>query len=104
MIDKSKPALYWSASGSEPIPLPFLPFEKRSVSPLQCALALNFVPKKMLIVGAGVIGLELGSVFRRLGAEVEVVELLDRDGPPRDREVSKTIQQILQKQRFQLNL
>ena len=62
------------------------------------ALALDKVPEKLLVVGAGVIGLELGSVWRRLGAEVTVVEFLDRILPGMDAEVGKQFQRILQKQ------
>lgn len=92
------------ATGSEPIPLPFLPFDETKVLSSTGALALPQVPKKMLMVGAGVIGLELGSVYRRLGAEVEVVELLDRVTPPFDREISKTLYKILTKQGMTFHL
>ncbi len=92
------------ATGSEPIPLPFLPFDEKWVLSSTGVLSLSQVPKKMLIVGAGVIGLELGSVYQRLGAEIEVVELLDRVTPLLDREISKNIQNILQKQGFQFRL
>jgi dihydrolipoamide dehydrogenase len=88
------------ATGSEAIPLPFLPFDEKIVVSSTGALVLPQVPKKMLMVGAGVIGLEIGSVYRRLGAEVEVVELLDRVTPGLDREISKNILQILKKQGF----
>jgi len=92
------------ATGSEPIPLPFLPFDEKRVLSSTGVLALSNIPKKMVIVGAGVIGLELGSVYRRLGTEIEVVELLDRVTPGLDREISKTIQQILQRQGFTFRL
>ena len=71
--------------------------EKRIVSSIG-ALALDGVPKKLLVVGAGVIGLELGSVWRRLGSEVTVVEFLDRILPGMDGEVAKQFQRILGKQ------
>jgi len=64
------------------------------------ALSLNKVPGKLLIVGAGVIGLELGSVWHRLGAQVTVVEFLDRILPGMDGEVAKQFQRILEKQGF----
>ncbi len=69
------------------------------------ALNLNKVPKKMVVIGGGYIGLELGSVWRRLGAEVEVVEFLDRLVPAADREVSKQFHKILQSQgmKFRFN-
>lgn len=92
------------ATGSEPIPLPFLPFDEKKILSSTGALALPSIPRKMLIVGAGIIGLELGSVYRRLGTEVEVVELLDRVTPNLDGEVSKTVQQILTKQGFAFQL
>jgi dihydrolipoamide dehydrogenase len=85
------------ATGSEPIQLPFLPFDEKVVLSSTGALALEKVPKKMLIVGAGIIGLELGSVYRRLGAEIEVVELLDRAVPTLDAEVSKEVSSFLKK-------
>lgn len=88
------------ATGSEPIALPFLPFDEKRVLSSTGALSLAHVPKKMLIVGAGVIGLELGSVYQRLGAEIEVVELLDRAVPGLDREISKNVERILKKQGF----
>jgi dihydrolipoamide dehydrogenase len=68
------------------------------------ALTLEKVPGKLIIVGAGVIGLELGSVWRRLGAEVTVVEYLDRILPGMDLEVAKQFQRILEKQGFQFHL
>ena len=92
------------ATGSEPIPLPFLPFDEKRILSSTGALALTSIPRKMLIVGAGIIGLELGSVYRRLGTEIEVVELLDRVTPNLDKEISKTTQQILTKQGFAFQL
>lgn len=86
------------ATGSEPIPLPFLPFDEKIVLSSTGALSLPKVPKKMLMIGAGIIGLELGSVYRRLGTEVEVIEILDRPVPTLDLDLSKGIAQILKKQ------
>ena len=68
------------------------------------ALSLDKVPAKLLIVGAGVIGLELGSVWHRLGAKVTVVEFLDRILPGMDGEVAKQFQRILEKQGFAFKL
>src|SRR5207237_8811105 len=68
------------------------------------ALSLDRVPEKLLIVGAGVIGLELGSVWHRLGAQVTVVEFLDRILPGMDGEVAKQFQRILEKQGFAFKL
>lgn len=69
------------------------------------ALKLSKVPERMIVVGGGVIGLELGSVWRRLGAKVEVVEFLDHIGGPNDAEVTSTLQKCLTKQgmKFRLN-
>jgi len=86
------------ATGSEPTPLPFLPFDEQSVLSSTGALSLTQVPKKMFIIGAGVIGLEMGSVWSRLGTEVVVVEYLDRITPFLDAEVGKTFQKVLEKQ------
>src|SRR6266851_4746612 len=77
--------------------------EKRVVSSTG-ALSLDQVPEKLLIVGAGVIGLELGSVWHRLGAKVTVVEFLDRILPGMDGEVAKQFQRILEKQGFAFKL
>ena len=68
------------------------------------ALALSAVPKKLIIVGAGVIGLELGSVYQRLGTEIEVVEMLDRVTPTMDLEVSKELLKIFTKQGMKFHL
>ena len=77
--------------------------EKRIVSSTG-AIALDKVPGKLLIIGAGVIGLELGSVWKRLGADVIVVEYLDRILPGMDGEVAKQFQRILEKQGFKFQL
>jgi dihydrolipoamide dehydrogenase len=77
--------------------------EKRIVSSTG-ALSLDKVPAKLLIVGAGVIGLELGSVWKRLGAEVTVVEFLDRILPGMDGEIARQFQRILEKQGFKFKL
>lgn len=92
------------ATGSEPISLPHLPFDEKKILSSTGALALDYIPEKMLLVGAGVIGLELGSVYRRLGSQIEVVELLDRVTPTLDREISKDVLHILQKQGFSFRL
>ncbi|MFN0065777.1 MAG: dihydrolipoyl dehydrogenase [Chlamydiales bacterium] len=92
------------ASGSEPIPLPFLSFDETRVLSSTGALACKEVPKKMLIVGAGVIGLELGSVYRRLGAHVEVIELLPRVISSFDTDLSKVALQIFTKQGMHFHL
>nr|WP_314527723.1 dihydrolipoyl dehydrogenase [uncultured Brevundimonas sp.] len=86
------------ATGSEPTPLPGVAFEDGKVIDSTGALSLPSVPKKLIVVGAGIIGLELGSVWRRLGAEVTVVEFLDRITPGMDTEVATAFQRTLAKQ------
>lgn len=86
------------ATGSEVTPLPGVTIDEKQIVSSTGALALPKVPKTMAVIGAGVIGLELGSVWRRLGAEVTVVEFLDVALPGMDGEVSKHAQRILTKQ------
>jgi len=86
------------ATGSEPSPLPGVAVDQDRIVDSTGALSLPKVPKSLLVIGAGIIGLELGSVWRRLGAEVTVVEFLDRIVPGVDAEVAKTFQRALTKQ------
>ncbi|MEP0323929.1 dihydrolipoyl dehydrogenase, partial [Bauldia litoralis] len=86
------------ATGSESTPLPGVTVDEKRVVSSTGALALDSVPKRLIVVGAGVIGLELGSVWRRLGSEVTVVEYLDRVLPGLDGEVAKQSQRIFTKQ------
>ncbi len=86
------------ATGSDVARLKGIAIDEKRIVSSTGALALEAVPKKLLVVGAGVIGLELGSVWRRLGAEVVVVEFLDRILPGMDGEVGKQFQRILGKQ------
>lgn len=86
------------ATGSEVSPLPGVEIDERLIVSSTGALTLKKVPKKMIVIGAGVIGLELGSVWRRLGAEVEVIEFLDVCLSGSDAEVSKIAQRSLKKQ------
>jgi dihydrolipoamide dehydrogenase len=86
------------ATGSDVTRLPGVTIDEKVVVSSTGALELDRVPKKLLVIGAGVIGLELGSVWRRLGAEVTVVEYLDRVLPGMDGEVGKQFQRILTKQ------
>lgn len=86
------------ATGSEPTPLPGVAFEAGRVVDSTGALSLPSVPEHLIVVGAGVIGLELGSVWRRLGARVTVVEYLDRITPGMDGDVAKAFQRSLTKQ------
>ena len=86
------------ATGSEASSLPGIEVDEKTVVTSTGALALPKVPKTMVVIGGGVIGLELGSVYARLGAEVTVVEYLDGIIPGNDGEVAKTFQRILKKQ------
>jgi dihydrolipoamide dehydrogenase len=92
------------ATGSDVAKLKGVEIDEKRVVSSTGALALSSVPKKLLVVGAGVIGLELGSVWRRLGAEVEVVEFLDRILPGMDNEVARQFQRILGKQGIKFRL
>ncbi|MFN3954780.1 MAG: dihydrolipoyl dehydrogenase [Pararhodobacter sp.] len=86
------------ATGSEPASLPGVEVDEKVIVTSTGALALEKLPKKMVVIGGGVIGLEMGSVYARLGAEVTVIEYLDRLIPGNDGEVAKTFQRILKKQ------
>ena len=92
------------ATGSEPSPLPGVVVDNKRILDSTGALSIPEVPGKLLIIGAGIIGLELGSVWRRLGAEVTVVEYLDRIIPGADEEVAKTFQRSLVKQGVKFEL
>ncbi|MFN3853842.1 MAG: dihydrolipoyl dehydrogenase [Phreatobacter sp.] len=93
------------ATGSEVAPLPGVEIDEKQIVSSTGALELAKVPGKLVVIGAGVIGLELGSVWRRLGAEVHVIEYLDRILPGTDGEVAKQFQRMLGKQgmTFQLS-
>jgi dihydrolipoamide dehydrogenase len=86
------------ATGSDVTPLPGVAIDEEQIVSSTGALALNAVPKRLLVVGGGYIGLELGSVWRRIGSEVTVVEFLDRITPGLDGEIGKQFQRILQRQ------
>jgi dihydrolipoamide dehydrogenase len=92
------------ATGSEPTPLPGVTIDNQRILDSTGALALPQVPKHLVVIGAGVIGLELGSVWRRLGSEVTVVEYLDRICPGLDNETAKTLQRTLSKQGMNFKL
>ena len=93
------------ATGSDIMQVPGVMIDEEQIVSSTGALALKSVPKRLLVVGGGYIGLELGSVWRRLGSEVLVVEFLDRITPGLDGEIGKYFQRILQKQgiKFQLS-
>jgi len=86
------------ATGSDVARLPGVTIDEERIVSSTGALELSSVPKKLLVIGAGVIGLELGSVWRRLGAEVTVIEYLDRILPGMDKDVAASFQKILTKQ------
>jgi len=92
------------ATGSKSVELPFLKYDEETVLSSTGALALKQVPKKLLVVGAGVIGVELGCVYHRLGAKVEFIEFLDRICPTLDMELSKAFQQELEDQGLKFHL
>jgi dihydrolipoamide dehydrogenase len=92
------------ATGSEPTPLPGVDVDQKRIIDSTGALVIPEIPKSMVVIGAGIIGLELGSVWRRLGAEVTMVEYLDRITPGMDAETAKTFQRILTKQGVKFKL
>ena len=93
------------ATGSCPTSIPGIDIDEKNILSSTGALSLSSVPKSLTVIGGGYIGLEMGSVWSRLGAEVTVVEYLDHITPGMDREVSKEFQKILSKQgiKFKLN-
>lgn len=92
------------ATGSKPSTLPFIKLDKERVITSTEALKLKEIPKHLIVIGGGVIGLELGQVYKRLGAEVSVVEYMDRIVPTMDAGVSKELNKVLKKQKFKMNL
>jgi dihydrolipoamide dehydrogenase len=92
------------ATGSEVVSLPNIAIDEKIIVSSTGALSLNAVPKKLVVIGAGVIGLELGSVWLRLGAEVEVIEYLNSTTPSLDAEISKQFQRTLEKQKMKFRL
>ena len=92
------------ATGSVPADLPGVSVDEERIVSSTGALTLSEVPKKLIVIGAGYIGLELGSVWRRLGSEVTVVEYLDRITPTMDGEIAKMFQRILTKQGMKFEL
>ena len=92
------------AAGSEVTPLPGVTIDEKKIVSSTGALELTEVPKHLVVVGAGIIGLELGSVWRRLGADVTVVEFLDRICPGIDDEITKFFQRALTKQGLKFKL
>ena len=107
--DKNKETIIQSektiiATGSIPVSLPGIDFDEKKIVSSTGALKLEKVPKKMVVVGGGYIGLEMGSVWSRLGAEVHVVEFLDHITPGMDREISNEFMKILKKQGIKFHM
>ena len=92
------------ATGSIPLTLPGIEFDEEKIVSSTGALSLKVVPKKLVVVGGGYIGLEMGSVWSRLGSEVQVVEFLDHITPGMDKEISNEFQKLLKKQGINFNL
>jgi|TARA_B100000929_G_scaffold290670_1_gene285309 dihydrolipoamide dehydrogenase len=92
------------ATGSDAVSLPGIEFDEEKIISSTGALSLKSVPKKLVIVGGGYIGLEMGSVWSRLGSEVQVIEFLDHITPGMDKEISNEFQKILKKQGINFNL
>jgi len=92
------------ATGSEAMPMPNVEFDEKTIVSSTGALSLKEVPKSLVVVGGGYIGLEMGSVWSRLGAEVNVIEFLDHITPGMDREISEEFMKILKKQSIKFHL
>ena len=92
------------ATGSLPVSLPGVEFDEKVIVSSTGALKLEQVPKKMVVVGGGYIGLEMGSVWSRLGSEVHVVEFLDHITPGMDKEISNEFMKILKKQGMKFHM
>ncbi len=92
------------ATGSKPSTLPFIKLDKERVITSTEALKLKEIPKHMIIIGGGVIGLELGQVYKRLGAEVTVIEYMDRIIPTMDAALSKELMKAMKKQKVKFQL
>ncbi|SDQ71952.1 dihydrolipoyl dehydrogenase [Flagellimonas zhangzhouensis] len=92
------------ATGSKPSSLPFINIDKERIITSTEALKLKEIPKHLIVIGGGVIGLELGQVYKRLGAEVSVVEFMDRIIPGMDGALSKELAKVMKKQKVKLNL
>lgn len=92
------------ATGSKPSTLPFIEIDKERIITSTEALKLKEIPKHLVIIGGGVIGLELGQVYRRLGSEVTVVEYMDRIIPTMDGALSKELNKVFKKAKFNINV
>ena len=92
------------ATGSKPISLPFINIDKQRIITSTEALSLKEVPKHLVIIGGGVIGLELGQVYKRLGSEVSVIEYSDKITPFMDKDISKELLKVLKKEKIKFYL
>src|SRR6201996_5045535 len=92
------------ATGSKPSALPFIKTDKKRIITSTEALSLTEIPKHLVLIGGGVIGLELGSVYARLGSKVSVIEFMDSIIPTMDRGLGKELQKVLQKQGIEFYL
>ncbi|MBR9914019.1 MAG: dihydrolipoyl dehydrogenase [Algicola sp.] len=90
------------ATGSKPSNLPFITLDKERIITSTEALKLKEIPKHLIVIGGGVIGLELGQVYRRLGAEVTVIEYMDRILPTMDASLSKELNKVFKKAKFNM--
>ncbi len=107
--DKGKPETIEAkytiiATGSKPATLPFIKIDKERIITSTEALSLKEIPKHMIVIGGGVIGLELGQVYKRLGSEVTVIEFMDRIIPGMDGALSKELMKVMKKQKVKFNL
>ena len=92
------------ATGSKPSSLPFISLDKERIITSTEALELKEIPKHLIIIGGGVIGLELGQVYKRLGAEVSVIEYADRITSLMDSSLSRELMKVLKKQKIKFYL
>ena len=92
------------ATGSKPTTLPFAKIDKQRIITSTEALKLKEIPKHLIIIGGGVIGLELGQVYKRLGSDVTVIEYMDRIIPTMDSSLSKELNKVFRKQKFNINV
>ena len=90
------------ATGSKPASLPFVTIDKQRIISSTEALKLKEIPKHLIIIGGGVIGLELGQVYKRLGAEVSIIEYMDKIIPTMDSGLSKELTKVFKKQKFKI--
>lgn len=92
------------ATGSEPIPLPFAPFNEKTIVSSTGALSLSKIPESLIVIGGGIIGVEIASVYHRLGSKVDIIEMLDHICPGVEPSAARTLLQILKKQGLNFHL